>query len=83
MIKCVLWGGPVDVSNALNTGQYRGSFQVVIAGSNGYTNYAATTPAGYTAPTLLDNKAINAPLDCNKHDTYMGGHRLNHTARMS
>ncbi|KEQ57716.1 uncharacterized protein M437DRAFT_31513, partial [Aureobasidium melanogenum CBS 110374] len=35
-IKCVYWGGPVTASNALNFGQYRNKFHVVIAGSNGY-----------------------------------------------
>jgi len=47
---------------------------VVIAGSNGYVNnnYFQTAPTGYTVPYSLGNVAINAPLDCNKHDTYMG-----------
>lgn len=27
---------------------------------------------GYAEPTYLGNAAINAPLDCNGHDTYMG-----------
>lgn len=33
--KCSFWGSPVTSQNATNTGQYRNSFQVVIAGSNG------------------------------------------------
>ena len=33
--KCTLWGAPVAASQADNKGQWRDSFQVVIAGSNG------------------------------------------------
>lgn len=33
--KCTLWGAPLSSEEATNTGQYRDSFQVVIAGSNG------------------------------------------------
>lgn len=52
-------------SNALNSGQYRNQFHVVIAGSNGYVNRSIDTPAGYTAPTYLGNSIINAPTtDC-------------------
>jgi hypothetical protein len=36
--KCTLWGAPVVAKEATNTGQYRDSFQVVIAGSNGTSN---------------------------------------------
>lgn len=73
--RCVFWGGPITAQTATNVGQWRGpQFQVVIAGSNGYvnTNYFQTAPTGYTVPTNLGNVAINAPLDCNNHDTYMG-----------
>jgi hypothetical protein len=34
-IKCAFWGGPVTEDNAVNTGQWRKDFQIVIAGSNG------------------------------------------------
>lgn len=34
-IKCVWWGGLVNKDNALNDGQVRGDFRIVIAGSNG------------------------------------------------
>jgi len=55
----------VSQSNALNFGQYRNKFHVVIAGSNGYVNRSIDTPAGYTAPTYLGNSIINAPkTDC-------------------
>ena len=33
--KCTLWGAPVSQEQATNSGQYRDSFQVVIAGSSG------------------------------------------------
>ena len=33
--KCTLWGAPVSVEEATNTGQYRDQFHVVIAGSDG------------------------------------------------
>jgi hypothetical protein len=35
VIKCVLWGSPITAETAVNTGQWRNGFQVVIAGSNG------------------------------------------------
>ncbi|KAG9604620.1 hypothetical protein KCU77_g679, partial [Aureobasidium melanogenum] len=37
-VKCVLWGSIVGLINANNYGQWRDSFQVLIAGSNGYVN---------------------------------------------
>ncbi|RDW75475.1 hypothetical protein BP6252_06617 [Coleophoma cylindrospora] len=71
MIKCVFWGGPVTTANALNKGQYRSKFQVVIAGSNGYTNTSIATIPGYTDAQYLGNAAINAPYDNQGCDTYM------------
>jgi len=44
----------------------------VIAGSNAYVNNIVTTPPGYTAPYFANNASINAPLDCNGQDTYLG-----------
>jgi len=73
VIKCILWGNAVSSSLATNTGQWRGSdFQVVIAGSNGYTKYGFPLPAGYVAPADLGTAAIQAPLDCSGYDTYLG-----------
>ncbi|KAI6909135.1 hypothetical protein KC318_g4057 [Hortaea werneckii] len=72
VIKCVYWGGPVTEASATNVGQYRRDFHVVIAGSNGYVNKSIATPDGYQPPVALGDAAINAPLDCNKKDTYMG-----------
>ena len=38
-IKCTLWGSQVSGDAATNTGQWRDSFHVVIAGSNGMPLY--------------------------------------------
>ncbi|KAF3040028.1 hypothetical protein E8E11_005906 [Didymella keratinophila] len=62
--KCALWGGPISAGNALNAGQYRQLFHVVMSGSNGYVLSSTIGP--------LSTFAINAPLDCNGADTYMG-----------
>ena len=61
---CVLWGGPVSKDNALNEGQWREKYHVVITASNGYVLTSSLNP--------LSGKAINAPLDCNSNDAYMG-----------
>ncbi|KAK5112768.1 hypothetical protein LTR62_003866 [Meristemomyces frigidus] len=61
-----------DPSSITVINQYREDFHVVIAGSNGYVNNSIATPAGYSGPVFLGNAAINAPLDCAGHDTYMG-----------
>lgn len=67
--KCTLWGAPVSSAEATNSGQYQDSFEVVIAGSNGY-NKDAPPPAisGYVGPQELGG-AINAPTSSG---TYMG-----------
>lgn len=72
LIKCVYWGGPVDLDNAVNYGQYREQFHVVIAGSNGYTNNSIATPPGYDVPVYLGTSAIMAPPDPYGFDSYMG-----------
>lgn len=71
-IKCVFWGGPVTLSSATNTGQYRDQFQVVIAGSNGYTNNSVAAVPGYSTAVPLGNAAINAPFDSLGFNTFMG-----------
>lgn len=71
VIKCTFWGGYVAAENAVNTGQWRNQFQIVIAGSNGYMSTAIPSIPGYTGVSL-GNNAINAPLDCNGANTYMG-----------
>jgi hypothetical protein len=70
-IKCVLWGGVLTQGGATNTGQWRDQFEVAIAGSNAYMNTTIQEIAGYTS-TYLGPRTINAPLDCNNKDTYMG-----------
>ncbi|KAH0382018.1 hypothetical protein KCU92_g6649, partial [Aureobasidium melanogenum] len=76
-IKCVFWSGAVSASNAQNTGSTQNNFQIVIAGSNGYVASAISPSAGYSMPVLLNNNAIQAPLDCNGKDTYLGFQTFN------
>ncbi|KAJ8068397.1 hypothetical protein OCU04_003957 [Sclerotinia nivalis] len=71
-VKCVFWGGSIDAKTAVNDGQWRSKFRVVIAGSNGYNLATVPTPGGYNPPTCLEDSAINAPLNCNKDDTFLG-----------
>jgi hypothetical protein len=68
----VLWGTVITPETATNTGQYRNNFHVVIAGSNGYIRSpsSADSVSGYTG-TYVGNAAVNAPLDCNGHSTYI------------
>jgi hypothetical protein len=70
-IKCVFWGGYVAEESANNNGQWRDQFHVVIAGSNGYMKTAVPKVDGYSGVSL-GNAAIQAPLDNNKEDTYLG-----------
>lgn len=71
-IKCSLYGYPVAGKAATNEGQWRQEFQVVIAGSNGYSKLDKALPAvkDFKDPTGLP-ASINAPLD-NGYDTYNG-----------
>lgn len=71
VIKCVFWGGYVADESANNNGQWRNQFHVVIAGSNGYQKTGVPTIDGYSG-VYLGNAAINAPLDNNNEDTYLG-----------
>ncbi|KAF2111601.1 hypothetical protein BDV96DRAFT_499317 [Lophiotrema nucula] len=71
-IKCVLWGSLISAQNAVNTGQWRRDFHVVIAGSNGYVKNIFAPIEDFENPTYLGNSAINALLDCNNVYTYMG-----------
>jgi hypothetical protein len=70
--KCALWGSGVSASQAVNYGQWRDSFHVVITGSNAYNKIPGPGPIpNFDGPTQLGG-AINAPLDAQRHDTYMG-----------
>lgn len=71
----MLWGTPLYKETAKNTGQWRNKFEVVIAASNGYNKNEDSkfkTPAGYKNILGPLDASTNAPLDCNKVDTYMG-----------
>ncbi|KAL8643752.1 MAG: hypothetical protein Q9226_008143 [Calogaya cf. arnoldii] len=70
--KCTLWSATVSAAQATNKGQWRASFQVVIAGSNAY-NKVSPPPgvACYTGPAELGG-AINAPYNAQGQNTYMG-----------
>jgi hypothetical protein len=72
MVKCVLWGSQVNQANAVNAGQWRSSFQVLIAGSNGYTNNSIVAPPGFDNPIYYGNAAINAPFDKQGYNTLAG-----------
>ncbi|KAF1984100.1 hypothetical protein K402DRAFT_396035 [Aulographum hederae CBS 113979] len=72
LIKCNLWGGPVNFENAVNTGETRTNFVVVHTGSNGYVSKTIEPALGYTEPLYLEDAAINAPLNCDGTDSYMG-----------
>lgn len=70
-IKCTLWGANVTTATAVNKGQYRRDFHVVIRGSNGYSKPNPPDPfPGYTGPSFFPC-AINAPL-LNGVNTYIG-----------
>ena len=65
--KCTLWGSGVEASAATNFGDYRGQFQVVIAGSDGYEKTNTTVPAsppGCSKPTKCPGGAVNNPSSC-------------------
>lgn len=73
----VFWGGPVSSANAVNRGQWRNNYQVVVAGSNGYVNQTVDTIVGYDTPHYLQSNAISAPNDCNGASTYIGNQYWN------
>lgn len=72
-IKCVKWGVRIDNTTAVNTGESRDSFKVVISGSNGYNKIdGPPTALGYNGPVALGG-AINAPNDPTTNtNTYAG-----------
>jgi hypothetical protein len=72
LIKCAFWGEPITIDGTCETGQWRGDFQIVIAGSNSYTQHTYTDPRvpGYKVE-WLDHAAIDAPLDCHGNNTYL------------
>ena len=72
VIKCVYWGLPVTGDSTTNVGDWDYDFHVSIAGSNGYVKNSIPSLAGYDPGVALGKAAINAPLDCNGANTYMG-----------
>lgn len=61
VIKCALYSMPQTNCTATNVGQWRGSFHVLVTGSNGYNKAAApAAPAGYSVQQLP--AAVNAPV---------------------
>ncbi|KAF2171165.1 hypothetical protein M409DRAFT_50643 [Zasmidium cellare ATCC 36951] len=76
-IKCVFWGGPVTQANAVNDGQWRNNYHVVIAGSNGYVNKTVDAAPGFTGPNFLGSKAFDPPNDCNNLSSLMGSQYWN------
>ncbi|KAG9191065.1 hypothetical protein G6011_09153 [Alternaria panax] len=76
LIKCDLWSGTILPDIAINHGQLREQFHVVMAGSNAYVKDINGTmpsvPAGFAIEEYSKGAAIEAPLDCNGKDTYMG-----------
>ncbi|KAF1834016.1 hypothetical protein BDW02DRAFT_499262 [Decorospora gaudefroyi] len=79
-VKCAIYGYPVSENSATNQGEHREGFEVVIAGSNGYSKLngamckGAPSVPDFNAPTNLP-AAINAPLiqkNGQDYDTYNG-----------
>lgn len=82
--KCTLWGSGVQPAAAVNFGETRSGFEVVIAGSNGYEKSNTTTPAtpsGWTKPqkcsgvhshprTCIAEKMFKGVFDVNVCATY-------------
>ncbi|KAH6638633.1 hypothetical protein BKA67DRAFT_145494 [Truncatella angustata] len=82
--KCTLWGSGVQPGAAVNTGETRSGFSVVITGSNGYektNNTTPVTPPGWTKPqkcsgihdhprTCLGEKMFKGVFDVNVCATY-------------
>ncbi|KAI4757855.1 hypothetical protein E4T51_09096 [Aureobasidium sp. EXF-12344] len=61
VIKCALYSMYQTEATATNKGQWRGSFQVLVTGSNGYNKAPnSNAPAGYSMQSLPN--AVNAPL---------------------
>jgi hypothetical protein len=72
--KCTLWGSGVDTASANNYGDYRGQFQVVIAGSDGFEKTNTTAPSqcpGWQPPQQCPGDGSNAH---NHPSTCIGNH---------
>ena len=60
-IKCVWWGSLISPANNVNSGQWRNQFEVVIAGSNGYTVGAAPSASSTTSSSASSTAAPTSP----------------------
>ncbi|THX00725.1 hypothetical protein D6D13_09354 [Aureobasidium pullulans] len=57
-LKCTFWGVPIEKESAVNVGQYRNDYHVVISGSNGYKISKPSKPLSGLTDTTLENCAI-------------------------
>ncbi|KAF2825770.1 hypothetical protein CC86DRAFT_34706 [Ophiobolus disseminans] len=74
-IICNLYTSAISLGNATYSGKNESQFQIVIAGSNAYTQVVnITVPAanGYDTDIYDNGAAIDAPLDCNGQNTSLG-----------
>ncbi|KAK5999469.1 hypothetical protein QM012_005470 [Aureobasidium pullulans] len=70
--RCTTFGVPISPEGATNTGGSLASFQIAITGSNGYNKNAAPAAIKRFSGPVGFGGAINAPLDAQGHDTYVG-----------
>ncbi len=70
-LKCAYWGNPLIAGSAVVEGQWRRQFHAVIAGSNAYVNSTVLLDTAYQND-FINDVAIEAPLDCQGTDTFMG-----------
>ncbi|KAF2157685.1 hypothetical protein K461DRAFT_273906 [Myriangium duriaei CBS 260.36] len=59
-VHCALYSAKLNVSNAVNVGQWNGNFMVVVAGANGYSKINATNTPAVTAATTAVTTAAAA-----------------------
>jgi hypothetical protein len=73
--KCSIFGSGVDKSAAVNYGEWRDDFQVVIVGSNGYEKSPNTPPPtipGYGNPQNCGTKLHDQPRYCLGEQSFPG-----------
>jgi hypothetical protein len=73
LIKCAFYGAEILYSQSTNSGQWRGHFQVVIAGSNAYIKEDVPTLPGYNGPISYGGASINAPYSYVGFDAFPAG----------
>jgi hypothetical protein len=73
-IKCDLWTATITEPMAMNEGQYQMDFHVVMTGSNAYVKDidSSVVPEVPGFETGVLPAGIEAPLDCQGQDTYLG-----------